>query len=223
VGGRGQGVVDKGDFSFLKKSLEEKFGWEEAKLMSKAYSETIRVTESQFDALVGMELGLEYIDGRLVQVAPTFTEHGILILKLGYTLADYLIKNNLGNHKNVMADVLHRIPNGRRRAPDIAYHKEFREPLKGLQTSPPDLAIEIRSDTETDDDVEDKLNDLFSLGTAVIWVVNLKEQNVEVYKSWVPNVSLANQEYETYLLGDILDASSVIPGLKISISHLFDL
>ena len=191
--------------------------------MSKAYSETIKVTEAQFDALVGMELGLEYIDGRLVQVAPTFTEHGSLILKLGYIIADYLIKNNLGNHKNVMADVLHRIPSGRRRAPDIAYHKDLREPIEGLQTSPPDLAIEIRSDTESEDDVEDKLNDLFSLDAAVIWVVNLRSRNVEVYKSWVPNASLAEQECETYLLGDILDAVPVIPGLKISVSDLFDL
>ncbi len=191
--------------------------------MSKAYSETIRVTESQFDALVGMELGLEYIDGRLVQVPPTFTEHGILIIKLGHILVGYLRENSLGNYKNVMADVLHRIPNGRRRAPDIAYHKELREPLEGLQTTPPDLAIEIRSDTESDDDVEDKLIDLFSLGTAVIWVISLEGRNVKVYKNWTPNAPLANQECETYVLGDILDASSVIPGLKISISELFDL
>ena len=191
--------------------------------MSNAYSETIKVTEAQFDALVGMELGLEYIDGRLVQVASKFAEHGILIVKLGYILVDYLIKNNLGNHKNVMADVLHRIPNGRRRAPDIAYHKKLQEPIEGLQTSPPDLAIEIRSDTESEDDVEDKLNDLFSLDAAVIWVVNLRSRNVEVYKSWVPNASLAEQECETYLLGDILDAVPVIPGLKISVSDLFDL
>ena len=191
--------------------------------MSKTYSETIKVTESQFDVLVGMELGLEYIDGRLVQVAPTFTEHGILIVKLSYILVDYLRKKNLGNYKNVMADVLHRIPNGRRRAPDIAYHKKLREPIEGLQTSPPDLAIEIRSDTESDDDVEGKLNDLFSLGTAVIWVVNLKERNVKVYKNWVPNVSLADQDCKTYVLGDTLDASPVIPGLKISIFDLFDL
>jgi len=191
--------------------------------MNKAYSETIKVTEAQFDALVGMELGLEYIDGRLVQVAPTFTEHGILIVKLGYILVDYLIRNNLGNYKNVMADVLHRIPSGRRRAPDIAYHKKLREPIEGLQTSPPDLAIEIRSDTESDDDIEDKLNDLFSLGAAVIWVVNLKDRNVEVYKTWVPNAPLAGQECETYVLGDMLDAVPVIPGLKISISDLFDL
>ena len=191
--------------------------------MSNTYSETIRVTESQFDALAGMELGLEYIDGRLVQVAPTFTEHGILIVKLSYILVDYLRKNNLGNYKNVMADVLHRIPNGRRRAPDIAYHKELREPLEGLQTSPPDLAIEIRSETESDDDVADKLNDLFSLGTAVIWVISLKDRNVKVYKNCSPYVPLAEQECETYILGDILDASPVIPGLKISISDLFDL
>jgi Uma2 family endonuclease len=209
-----------------KPSFSEKLGFfenGEAKLMSKAYSETIRVTESQFDALVGMELGLEYIDGRLVQVAPTFTEHGILIINLGYILVDYLIKNNLGNRKNVMADVLHRIPNGRRRAPDIAYHKELREPIEKLQTSPPDLAIEIRSDTETDDDVEDKLNDLFSLGTAVIWVISLKDRNVKVYKSWAPGASLVDQECETYVLRDILDASPVIPGLKVSISDLFNL
>lgn len=191
--------------------------------MSKAYSETIRVTESQFDALVGMELGLEYIDGRLVQMAPTFTEHGILIVKLSYILVDYLRKNNLGNYKNVMVDVLHRIPNGRRRAPDIAYHKELREPLEGLQTSPPDLAVEIRSDTESDDDVEDKLNDLFLLGTSVIWVISLKDRNVKVYKSWLPDAPLAEQECETYALGDILDAAPVIPGLNISISELFDL
>ena len=191
--------------------------------MSKVYSETIKVTESQFDALVGMELGLEYIDGRLVQVAPTFTEHGILIIKLGHILVDYLRKQNLGGYKNVMADVLHRIPNGRRRAPDISYHKELREPLEGLQTSPPDLAIEIRSDTESDDDVKDKLNDLFSLGTAVIWVISLKERNVKVYKNWTPDAPLTEQECETYVLGDTLDASPAIPGLKISISELFDL
>ena len=113
--------------------------------MSSAYSETIRVTEAQFDALVGMELGLEYIDGRLVQVPSTFAEHGVSIVNLGHIFVSYLIEHNLGNHKNVMADTLHLIPNGRRRAPDIAYHKELQEPLDGLQTYPPDLAIEIRS------------------------------------------------------------------------------
>jgi Uma2 family endonuclease len=190
--------------------------------MSQAYSDTIYVTEAQFDALVGMELGLEYIDGRLVQVAPTFAEHGILMVNLGRIIADHLIKHNLGSPKNVMADVLHRIPNGRRRAPDIAYHKEIKEPLSGLQTYPPDLAIEIRSDTETDEDVEDKLNDLFLLGTSVVWVASLKDRCVEVYTSWKPNRPLGEQACEIYGLGDVLDASPVIPELKIPVSELFD-
>ena len=50
---------------------------------------------------------------------------------------DALVAMELGlEHKNVMADVLHRIPNGRRRAPDVAYHKEIPEPLKGFKPIP---------------------------------------------------------------------------------------
>jgi Uma2 family endonuclease len=191
--------------------------------MSTAYSDKIYITEAQFDALVGMELGLEYIDGRLVQVPSTFGEHGVLVIKLGRIFVNYLEAHNLGSDRNVMADVLHRIPNGRRRAPDVAYHKETRESLKGLQTYPPELAVEIRSDSETDEEVEDKLNDLFSLGTPVIWVISLKDRNVKVYNSWTPNAPLAAQACETYGMGDVLDASPVIPGLKISVSEIFDL
>ena len=192
-------------------------------MSSACYSEIIRVTEVEFDALVGMELGLEYIDGRLVQVPSAFAEHGVLLANLARILVNYLIAHNLGSHKNVMAETLHRIPNGRRRATDIAYHKTLREPLNGLQTYPPDLAVEIRSATETDDGVKDKLNDLFSLGTSVVWVIGLKNRNVKVYRNWTPSVPLAEQACKTYLPGETLDASPIIPGLKISIADLFDL
>ena len=67
--------------------------------MSKAYSDQICVTEAQFDALVGMELRLECIDGRLVQVPATFAEHGVLIIKLGRIFVDYLLEHNLGRDK----------------------------------------------------------------------------------------------------------------------------
>ena len=109
------------------------------------------------------------------------------------------------------------------RAPDLAYHKTLREPLDGLQTYPPDLSIEIRSATETDDGVKDKLNDLFSLGASVVWVISLENRNVKVYRSWTPSVPLAEQACETYLPGDTLDVSPTIPGLTISIADLFDL
>ena len=190
--------------------------------MSQAYSDKIYVTEAQFDALVGLELGLEYIDGRLVQVAATFAEHGAMMTRLARIIGNYLDENNLGSDSNLMLDTLHRIPSGRRRAPDVAYHGEIRESLKKVQTYAPDLAIEIRSDSEMDDEIEDKLNDLFSLRTPVIWVISLKDRNVKVYKSWIPDASLVEQECQAYVLGDILDASPIIPGLSISISELFD-
>jgi Uma2 family endonuclease len=64
---------------------------------------------------------------------------------------------------------------GQVRKPDCSFMccdpSEF-VPIDGKYRVPPDLAIEVLSPTNTFGDIEDRLEDFFSAGTRIIWVID---------------------------------------------------
>jgi Uma2 family endonuclease len=78
----------------------------------------------------------------------------------------------------------------------------------------PDLAIEIVSLTNTDDEVAGKLEEYFKARMRQVWVIYPGQSKVYVYTSTTAVRVLAP--------GDELDASDVLPGFRLATRELFE-
>lgn len=77
----------------------------------------------------------------------------------------------------------------------------------------PDLAVEIRSPSESRATLDEKLDDYFAAGTRLAWVVDPARWGVEVHLPdrsvrWVP-------------AGAVLDGAPVLPDLRLAVDDVF--
>jgi Uma2 family endonuclease len=106
------------------------------------------------------------------------------------------------------------VDNTRKRIPDLIYvtaeqHQAIRqgERIKTL------FAIELLSDSESYEDVLDKLQDYFDGGAQLVWYIAPKRQKIFAYTS--PDDS------KTYKGQDIISASPVVPELQFVVGDMF--
>ena len=104
------------------------------------------------------------------------------------------------------------------RAPDISSIAKAR--LRGMKRPPatffkgaPDLAIEVMAPSNTPGEITQRLEDFFSSGTQLAWVIHPEEQYVEICHSPVQRKMLAS--------GASLDGEALLPGFQYPIADLF--
>jgi Uma2 family endonuclease len=105
--------------------------------------------------------------------------------------------------------------NGERYIPDAAYVSKARQPAlpdDAYNPLPPDLAVEVLSPTNDDEEMRVKVAHYLAAGT-VVWVVNPDKQRVEVYVSGQPPQILS--------ANDTLTGGSVLPGFTVAVSEIF--
>ncbi len=78
----------------------------------------------------------------------------------------------------------------------------------------PDLAIEILSPSDTVEGIHERIVEYFENGTRLVWVVNLEEETVLVYRSPKPDQLLR--------AGNILDGDTVVPGFLWPLAEIFE-
>lgn len=102
----------------------------------------------------------------------------------------------------------------RRRRPDLTYFsEEQRQAIRRGEKVKTLFAIEILSDSETYDDILDKLQDYFDGGAQLVWYVIPKRQKIFVYTS--PDDS------KTYKGQDVISAAPVVPELQFAVADMF--
>lgn len=157
----------------------------------------------------------ELIDGVLVEKAIAFRE-SLLAIFLGGLLEQFVSERNLGivtGEQGMMRFWL-----GRVRVPDVAYISWARLPGGQIPTAPipdvsPDLAIEILSPTNTEEEMKLKRKDYFKAGTKIVWVIDLETRTAAIYKS----VRSCRRLTAT----DTLDGNNVLPGFQLPLATLF--
>lgn len=78
----------------------------------------------------------------------------------------------------------------------------------------PDLAVEIISLTNTADEVAEKLEEYYKAGVRLVWVVYPVQMKIYAYTS--------TTQVQVLAPGDELDDGNVLPGLRLTLRHLFD-
>lgn len=106
------------------------------------------------------------------------------------------------------------IDDTRKRRPDLAYFtlSQILETGKGIRQRT-QFAIEILSESESFQDVTEKVQDYFDAGAVLVWYILPVSQKIVVYTS--------ADESKAYKGGALVSASPLLPDFQFTVSDLF--
>jgi Uma2 family endonuclease len=158
----------------------------------------------------------ELVDGILVEKAMGFPEAFLAVVLVRW-LGNWVVPRNLG--AVVGADGMMRLAPGLVRIPDVSFLRWDRFPNRQVQVNVPipdlvpDLAVEIFSPSNTQDEIERKRGEYFRRGTQLVWIIDPRVRTVEVFTA--PAISTLLHEADT------LDGGTVLPGFTLPLRDLF--
>jgi Uma2 family endonuclease len=105
------------------------------------------------------------------------------------------------------------------RIPDVCFIAWERFPNRELPAEPipdlvPDLAVEVLSESNTEAEMERKLQEYFAAGVRLVWYLEPETRRVRVYTG--PGDVRTLGEAET------LDGGAVLPGFHLTVADWFD-
>jgi Uma2 family endonuclease len=158
----------------------------------------------------------ELINGVIVEeMSPNF-EHGKTIARIVAPLTIFVDANDLGE---VAVEVDHYTPPDKfnTRRPDIEFISNERlaqfDPT-GFVPLMPDLAIEVKSPTNTPEELRQKAAYYLQNGSRMVWLFYPEAQAATVHTQ-------ANPAGQTFGINDTLDGGDVLPGFKLPLKAVF--
>jgi Uma2 family endonuclease len=157
----------------------------------------------------------ELIDGVLVEKPMGFKESTIASLIIQH-IWNFLDEDDLGIAFSPDAPI--RVKPGRIRFPDTGFiswkhfpNEEF--PEDKVLDIMADLVVEVLSESNTAQEIDRKLDDYFTAGASLVWIVDPKTESVAVYT--------ARHSMKTLSIHDTLEGGKVLPGFELPIKKLF--
>lgn len=170
------------------------------------------------DELLAMPNGKRYdlLQGGLIKMSPVGLPHGKIAARLSKALGLYIDEHRLGE---VYVEVGFRLENNPDTVlgPDVAFVSHARlkqtESEEGFFPGAPDLAIEVISPSETDQDVQTKVAAYLQAGAKLVWVVRPKRRTLTVH--YPDGTARMFTEAMT------LSGEDVLPGFSLELKELF--
>jgi Uma2 family endonuclease len=158
----------------------------------------------------------ELINGVIVEEMSPGFEHGKFSLRIGSPMMIFVEANDLGS---VAVEVDHYLPPDKfnTRRPDVEFISKERLALfdpSGYVPLMPDLAIEVKSPSNTPEELRQKAAYYLQNGAIMVWLVFPTEQIVMVY-------TVDNPAGKKFDKDDTLDGGSVLPGFKLPLKDIF--
>ena len=99
--------------------------------------------------------------------------------------------------------------------PDVGYISKARLPVLPEREviGPPDMAVEVKSPTDTRRAMRRKAEKYLVAGTRLVWLVFPEEQIIEVYTP--------SEDVRTVGIDGVLDGGDVLPGFTLKVSDIF--
>ena len=157
----------------------------------------------------------ELIRGVLVPKMPTGRPHSEAVIRTGSLLTSYSDANDYGTaYAGEPGYRLERDPDTVR-APDIAWFAPGRLPedIQGYPEIAPDLAIEVKSPSNSNPEMASKAEMWLSYGSQQVWVEDPERTTIIIYRSGADPVTLGED--------DILDGGDLLPGFTTEVWRLF--
>jgi Uma2 family endonuclease len=157
------------------------------------------------------------VDGTLVEKPMGYYE-SILALSLSYFIHRYLDQQPIGVVSG--PDGPMKIVPPRVRMPDLALVRWERLPGRRLPRGgqipvvAPDLAVEVLSATNTEEEMQQKLQEYFAGGVRLAWYIDPEARSARMFTSPDRHTVLDEQ--------GVLDGADVLPGFQLRLGDLFD-
>jgi len=154
---------------------------------------------------------LELVDGKIIIMSPSGYESDEVAFRVGGKLWNWVEPQKLGRITGSSAG----FSLANTRAPDVSFIRAERLPRspRGYATIPPDLMVEVKSPTDSVDELRNKIDEFLAQGTVVGILVNPENRTVEIRR---PNqVPVVLQD------GDVLTVPDLLPGWEVPITELW--
>ncbi len=165
----------------------------------------------QWEWTDGREGSYEFVRGRIIEKSEMKQAEYLIIrflTRLFAKTAAYVQGDELTPEMDSYIDET------RKRRPDLAYFTAAQiEATRTGERQRTQFAIEILSDSESHQDVLDKVQDYFDAGVQLVWYVIPESQKIYVYTS--PDASQA------YKGSAIISAAPVVPDFQFTVADLF--
>lgn len=175
------------------------------------------ITIEELEKMPQTDARVELVEGEIIKMPPAGHEHGEIAGNIFAAMHAFIRKNKLGKvYAAETGFILHRNPDTVR-APDAAFvtaeRAEKTEGKEGFFPGPPDLAVEVISPNDSDEDVEAKVLDYLQAGTRLLWIIRPRTRTITVYRS--------RQDIRLLTAEDTLDGADVLPGFSVPVRELF--
>ena len=155
----------------------------------------------------------ELIHGEIVEKMVT-QEHGVIVVNIASEIRFYLKSNPIGV---VGVEISHRSRDDdfNERKPDIAFQQMSKEQIvkQGAVPTMPDLAVEVKSPTNTYKELRDKAIYYLENGSQLVWLVYPEKKLVEVYRS--------TDDIDILTADDTLLGFDVLPNFVLPVNDIF--
>lgn len=173
-----------------------------------------RYTLAEFHAFAqrpeNRERLFELINGEIVEKVASFTPSRIAA-RIARLIGNF--SDDLGYVTG--ADGSYILSPGYEVMPDAGYISKARlphEPAREVE-GPPDLAVEVKSPTDSKRELRQKAELYLRFGTQMVWLVFPEEQRVEVY---VPD-----DDVREFDINGVLDGGDTLPGFVLPVREIF--
>ena len=159
----------------------------------------------------------ELVQGVIVHHMPTGHLHGLIESIITTLLFNFVRPRKLGRvFSGEVGIYIQRNPDTIRAA-DVAFVSTERvahiKSHSYLDVAP-ELIVEVMSPNDSWSEVHQKLEEYFSIGVELIWIVDPKLQQIHVYQSL--------DSVQRLSINDTLTGGSVLPGFEAAVAELFD-
>lgn len=177
-------------------------------------STTERMTAEDLERII--EVGRhDLIRGELITHPPGGALHGVTAARIGGESWQFATSSKLGQDYVVTGFILQRDPDTVL-GPDIAFVRAERrsERIPGYIPGPPDLAVEVVSQDDSQDFVNELTLEYLLAGTRLVWLVYPQSHSIVVFRADRSGLLLREN--------DRLDGEDVLPGFSIKVSEMFE-
>lgn len=162
------------------------------------------------------ERRLELDDGEIVDVGESRPINSVLAARIGRYMSNFVDASDLGIVTS--ADCGFRLSNGVIRVPDVAFvpkHRWFSR-LPDRFKFPPDLAVEVVSESE-DEDILRKTLQYLDAGTRAVWTI-YPEARIGIIFTLSSDKNLHGQRCD---YDGVLTGGDILPDFSVSMADLF--
>jgi Uma2 family endonuclease len=156
--------------------------------------------------------------GDLVVVPPTGGTSSRKNFNLTQKLGNW-VEANLSLGEGFDSNVLFVLPNGAKRSPDASWLARGRwdalsqQQQDGYVPLCPDFVVELRSPTDSLEELQAKMQEYIDNGARLGWLINPQDRQVEIYRQ--------GQQVEVLQAPLTLSGEDVLPGFVLNLQRIF--